>query len=745
MELSHNEVIRLLDDGAPGAYATGLYRVVFDEPVTRKVVAVCLDLLDKARSQHGGRRELEMPKNLRKKKPLPLVGDLLWLDYDTLEAMYKNSCLHRVVLELDSVYFLPLNDSNQSIFDRRVNAMANFLDFDHMKESIIVHHGLGGLVKDAMDTAGVSSSFVYVQWSTLCRLGFSAASLRPRRDRCGAPGLRRPCEPGGRKKAGRKTIGQQIDAKFGPMPEPRQPGMCEAWRTAILAADRTLKGPLKPAMRARYEHIVNSAFVSRYKEKDGQLIRIEPAIGTYPNIAQVRRVLTREIPALERLLQKTTTGYFNRNMRGLKGTNRDGVAGPGHTWAIDSTIGDIYLRSSIDRAWIIGRPVVYVIVDVWSTAVVGFYVCLTGPSWDTARISLFNCLADPALQGDLLGFEPIVSLVPTPTICYALMCDRGEYLSKKASFTAAKLIDCMSYAPPYRPDLKGLVEVLHRIAKDAQYLFVPGAINQRRKEYELRKFRPQESIYTIQQYIQHLHVVFSKYNLTADRSNRVDAHMAAQGVVPSPAGLWHWGHQVGIGFRKVLSEAELVTSLLDAGKGHVGRSSVKFTGIDYMSKEVAEAHWTTIARNYGGWDIPVHYHPGSVNQIWTPNPGAAGLLRLGISDQANTAAGVSFAERSDAFMFAKANNAQVTHERLKKALELRDRLETIRDEAQRLTAEALKKASGAMPTMREARMMEQMISSQSSGSAMQGAETVRDEALNVHLDMMNSIFEAMNE
>lgn len=85
------------------------------------------------------------------------------------------------------------------------------------------------------------------------------------------------------------------------------------------------------------------------------------------------------------------------------------------------------------------------------------------------------------------------------------MCDRGEYLSKGASLTAFKLIPSMAYAPPYRPDLKGLVEVLHRIEKDAQFLFIPGAMDYRRAEFDLRKSHPEESAMTVREYVQYLH------------------------------------------------------------------------------------------------------------------------------------------------------------------------------------------------------------------------------------------------
>lgn len=50
---------------------------------------------------------------------------------------------------------------------------------------------------------------------------------------------------------------------------------------------------------------------------------------------------------------------------------------------------------------------------------------------------------------------------------------------------------------PYRGDLKGLAEVLHRIEKDAQFLFVPGAMDFRRQELELRRVDPNDSVLTL--------------------------------------------------------------------------------------------------------------------------------------------------------------------------------------------------------------------------------------------------------
>jgi hypothetical protein len=429
-------------------------------------------------------------------------------------------------------------------------------------------------------------------------------------------------------------------------------------------------------------------------------------------------------------------------MRGLIARNWKGVAGPGHTWAIDSTVGDIYLRSSLNRAWIVGRPIVYIIVDVWSTAIVGFYVCLTGPSWNTAKISLFNTVADPTLLGEMWGYQPILSLNPMPTMCYQLMCDRGEYLSKAASITAIELIPCMSYAPPYRPDLKGLVEVLHRVEKDAQFLFLPGAMDYRRAEFDLRKSHPAESAMTVRDYVQYLHIIFAEYNLTADRRHRVDAHMSAAGVFPSPAGLWRWGHEMGIGRQRDIPAADLITTLLPEDSARVGRSSVVYAGNDYFSKTIQDEEWTAEARNFKGWSIPVHYYPGSVGRIWTPNINNKGLLELQISDQAKTSAEVTVDELADSIACTQMRRADVEHHNTLRALESLRKVEKLRNDAILLTQEAIARAQGASPTMTEARLIEVACASNLRGSEAATSDKLRDDAMEAHEEMMRAILRA---
>jgi hypothetical protein len=481
--------------------------------------------------------------------------------------------------------------------------------------------------------------------------------------------------------------------------------MTDAWRAAILAADGQIPTP-KPRMANRYDAIILMGFVREWKQDGATLVPILPAMGQMPNRRQVRWVLTSEYTRLERLRQHTTAGHYLRSLRGLRGRSWEGVPGPGHTFAIDCTRGDIFLRSSVNRSWIIGRPIVYVVVDVWSTAVVGFYVCLEGPSWDTARVAIFNSSADPMLIGQLWTYDPWITLTPSPCAPYAILADRGEILSEAAAKAMFHLVPRVDYAAPYRPDMKGIVEVLIRIAKDMAYQgFVPGAIDARRAEFELRRSKPELSALTLREFVRWLHIMFATYNLTADRRSRLDAYMIGAGVVPSPAGLWRYGHELGIGYRTHTEADDLIARLLPAATGRTVAHGIDFDGALYETNVTGLGSVTAEARNFGVSEVPLHFYPGALSRIWTPRGASTGLNCLRLADTSQPA-DLTWYEHWDARAYATLENARWEHDRTATRVKARALNDAIVTGAKHATAEADEKMQSPRPSVQDARLAE---------------------------------------
>lgn len=746
MHLMHNQVYRLTTDAH--GLSVGIYRIIVDDAIADATYCVRIKSDSPPIKIRGGRPRIEETKRQKRYPPASLVGTLYKVCRQDLLDLIESHGLIALSLDLPGLYYTKIEQpSALNAFEKRCRVMGKFLDNEKLKESVLIHGSLAGLVQEAVKTHKVSSSHVYKLWSILCMCGLTQTSLRARWDKCGARGKRRDLSTNStRNKAGRKTFSQRLSKLiFGCWGEPIQPGMNALWRSKIMRADKGIAIP-KPSMPERYKRIIASQFTTamRYDE-NGDIIAIDLEKGQYPNYHQVKRVLTEDVEEIERIREKTSKGHFERSLRGLSGCSWEGAEGPGLMYAIDSTIGDVYLRSSVNPTWIIGRPIVYVIVDVFSTAVVGFYVCLTGPSWDTAQVSIFNAVASHDLLSDLWGYDMRQSLFPAPTLPARLLCDRGEYLSKRAKATGMDLLTTLSYTAPFRPDLKGVVEVMHRIMKNVQYHFIPGAMDARRKEYDLRRSNPAAATMSVRQYMQFLHECFYVYNLTADRSKRLDAHMIAQGVFPSPAGLWRWGHAMGIGFSRAQSQAELITQLLPAGNARVTRNGVIFRTNRYSAPIVETEQWTTRARSVrGSWGIPAQYYPGAVSRIWTPYAGGNGLIDLTISDHSRADPALTHDEMVDAFAFQKLKAADVEHQRVQEAVLGYHRMEVIRKQALEETRAARQRARGLTPTIREARAIENEFAGQLMVGEVCGTAKTRSESTSNYDAMMGDLFQAMD-
>ena len=70
---------------------------------------------------------------------------------------------------------------------------------------------------------------------------------------------------------------------------------------------------------------------------------------------------------------------YDKDMRALLGSSTAEVIGPGSRYQIDATIADVYVVSRYDRSKIVGRPVLYVIIDVFSRMITGVYIGFEGP------------------------------------------------------------------------------------------------------------------------------------------------------------------------------------------------------------------------------------------------------------------------------------------------------------------------------------------------------------------------------
>lgn len=298
------------------------------------------------------------------------------------------------------------------------------------------------------------------------------------------------------------------------------------------------------------------------------------------------------------------------------------VPGPGALYQIDATVADVYLRSTLDPRRIIGRPVIYMVQDVFSRVVVGLYVGLEGPSWIGAMLALENAFTDKVEFCRRFGFTITEDDWPCHYLCHKILADRGEMLSRWADNLPASLGIHVSNTPPFRADWKGLVERQFGLANDVIH-WVPGKVRKRERGDRDHRLDAQLDMDDFTQ-------IMIKHVLTYNKHHRMDEYplaiaMIRDGVSPYPLDLWRWGTKNQSGILREESPDIIRLHLLPGGKARVTREGLRFQGVFYSTPRAVEEKWYVKAGDSGSWDVDIAYDPRDASVIYLRNSGSRDL------------------------------------------------------------------------------------------------------------------------
>lgn len=304
------------------------------------------------------------------------------------------------------------------------------------------------------------------------------------------------------------------------------------------------------------------------------------------------------------------------NYRPILGSSTHESFGPGSRFQIDATVADVYLVSEYQREWIIGRPIIYIVIDVFSRYITGMYIGLEGPSWVGAMMALANTTADKVRYCAEYGIEITESEWVSSHLPQKLTADRGELEGDKPT----RLIDVLGVdvenAPPYRADWKGIVEQQFRLANLRSIQFMPGAIKERYRERGERDYRLDAKL-TLREFTQIMirYVLYHNNNhhmLWYDRNE----FMVADNVSPVPQELWQWGIVNRTGRLKKLPEVIVKLNLLPQGEATVTSAGIQFKGVHYSCDLAMREQWFVKARVGKTWRVKVCYDPRSTNEVY---------------------------------------------------------------------------------------------------------------------------------
>nr|WP_246427779.1 Mu transposase C-terminal domain-containing protein [Paenibacillus phyllosphaerae] len=307
---------------------------------------------------------------------------------------------------------------------------------------------------------------------------------------------------------------------------------------------------------------------------------------------------------------------FALDYRPILGSSTYESFGPGSRFQIDATVADVYLVSEYRREWIIGRPIIYIVIDVFSRYIAGIYIGLEGPSWIGAMMALANTTMDKVQFCAQYGIDIEPEEWVSSHLPQKLTADRGELEGEKPS----QLIDVLGVdvenAPPYRADWKGIVEQQFRLVNLRSIQFIPGAIKERYRERGQRDYRLDAKL-TLKEFTQIMirNVLYHNnhhHMLWYDRNE----FMVADEVAPVPRDLWHWGIINRNGRLKKQPENIVKLNLMYQGEATVTAAGIQFKGMHYGCELAMREQWFVIARANKTWRVKVCYDPRSTNEIY---------------------------------------------------------------------------------------------------------------------------------
>ncbi|MEJ7930235.1 hypothetical protein WG922_09630 [Ramlibacter sp. AN1015] len=292
---------------------------------------------------------------------------------------------------------------------------------------------------------------------------------------------------------------------------------------------------------------------------------------------------------MQREISKVGLTKFTNNRKTLLSTAREGIQYPGQCYIIDATMADVYLVSAVDRKLLIGRPIIYVVIDAFSSMILAVHVTLETANGDQAKVALYRALTPKDRLLNNIGRPSLLHALPAGVVPYSIFADRGEVLSEAGRQLAEVLKIELQIAAPYMASWKSLVERYFKIINELCLHWVPGGVRQRMKERGDRDVR-YDGVLTLQGMQRLMNSLAAEWNLTHDMTKHISALMLRREIEATPMGFWKYGLDELHGSPRYLARSDAIRQLLPSLDATIDRRGIhvlkdlRFTA-DWMEED----------------------------------------------------------------------------------------------------------------------------------------------------------------
>lgn len=343
--------------------------------------------------------------------------------------------------------------------------------------------------------------------------------------------------------------------------------------------------------------------------------------------------------------KRTSRKNYDKDLRPLTSTATTNNFGPGARYEIDATIVDLYLVSDADPELIVGRPVLYLVKDVFSRMIAGMYIGFETPSWVTAGMALANAFCSKVEYCAKYGIEIAESDWPSVGIPASVFADRGELLSRQADTLVNRFGIQLSNSRAYRGDDKGICERHFKTIQAEFKPYVGGVVepvNGKKRTGKRYELDAELGLSAFTEMMIHLvlrhnnsHVI-KGYDFAPDMPDNLPA---------IPAELWNWGISHRTGKLRQCDEALARINMLPNETATVSTVGIKLRGINYTCKEALKAGWFDRIKQNRPSKVEATFDPRTTSVIYIrPFEGTDEYWVCELSDRSRSYRGLTFVE-----------------------------------------------------------------------------------------------------
>lgn len=436
--------------------------------------------------------------------------------------------------------------------------------------------------------------------------GMTKNSLIPEYSNSGAPGKIRGVtdKKRGRPKAiglnGRVTLGINVNENVR--------------RIFEISINQFFRNRKKPSLREAYDAMLQKYFSNNITKNGQTTIEVWDS-NRIPTYHQFYYWFSKYRDPKKDFISRNSETKFNLQMRELLGNSNMEVYGPGSKYQVDATPADVYLVSKMHPHKIIGRPVVYAVMDVYSRMVVGIFVGLEGPSWIGAMMALDNIVADKVEFCKRYGIEITEGMWPSSLLPETILADRGEFEGYSVENLINNLKVTVENTAAYRGDLKGIVERYFRTTNERIKHKAPGAIEKEFSERGDRDYRLDATL-NLDEFTQIIIEQVLWHNNNVKERFQMEKEMIVAEIPPKPVAMWNWGIANRKGRFNKYPKDIVRLNLLPRAKASISREGICFKGMYYSSQKAIEEQWfIKLNRSYSD----IVYDPRNINYIYIPD------------------------------------------------------------------------------------------------------------------------------